>query len=111
MIVVRDEFEARPGKGRALFEAYMAEYVPGARDRGMELVDKIVSPPFWLDDGSNTLLFIWRLPDAASFWRKNHLSRRDPAVTKWWEGVDSLATSRRRDTFADPENFESLADV
>ena len=111
MIVIRDELTARAGEGQALFDLYMADYAPGARQRGMTLTHTLVSPPLWLDDGVNILLFVWTLPDAPAFWRKNNLGRRDPEVRACWARIEALVVSRRRDTFADPADFAALADV
>jgi len=110
MIYLCDQLVSRTGEGEALHRLYREDYVPGAALRGMELVHSLVSPPLWLDDGANLLMFLWRLPDVEAFWRKNDLGRRDPAVRDWWAKVDRLAASRRRDTLADPGDFARLAD-
>jgi hypothetical protein len=110
MIFILDQLVSRDGEGEALHTLYRDEYIPGAEARGMKLVHRLVSPPLWLDDGANRLLFLWRLPDADGFWRKNNLGRRDPVVQGWWAKVDRLAASRRRDTLADPADFTRLAD-
>jgi hypothetical protein len=110
MIYLCDQLVSRIGGGEKLHRLYLEGYVPGATLRGMELVHELVSPPLWLDDGSNLLMFLWRLPDIDAFWRKNDLGRRDPVVQDWWATVDRLAASRRRDTLADPDAFARLAD-
>jgi hypothetical protein len=111
VIYIVDQLVSHPGGGEALHAAYVARYVPGAEARGMELIKTLVSPPLWLDDGANLLMFLWRLPDTAAFWRKNNLGRRDPEVQGWWREIDQLAASRRRDTLADPADFATLANV
>jgi len=111
MIYILDQIIAQLGKGAALDALYRDQYVPGAQERGMELVMTLVSPPLWLDDGENRLLYLWRLPDAAAFWRKNNLGRRDPEVHAVWAAIDALASARQRDTLADPADFRALADV
>jgi hypothetical protein len=111
MIFILDRIVSQPGQGQKLHDLYMAEYAPGARDRGMVLDRILVSPPLWLDDGVNRLLFLWRLPDTTAFWRKNELGRRDQAVRDVWARVDAIAAERQRDTLADPANFAILADV
>jgi hypothetical protein len=109
MIHLCDQIVSRIGEGESLHRLYLEDYVPGATARGMELVHGLVSPPLWLDDGANLLMFLWRLPDAEAFWRKNNLGRRDPAVRACWARIDRLAVSRRRDTLADPGDFARLA--
>lgn len=108
MIYILDQITARIGKGAALDALYRERYAPGAGARGMELVLTLVSPPLWLDDGENKLLYLWRLPDAAAFWRKNNLGRRDPDVRATWTAIDALASKRQRDTLADPAEFATL---
>jgi hypothetical protein len=111
MIFILDQLVSRPGEGQKLHDLYLAEYAPGARKRGMVLERTLVSPPLWLDDGANRLLFLWRLPDATAFWRKNELGRRDPVVRGCWARIDAVAADRRRDTLADPADFAMLANV
>lgn len=111
LIQVVDELVSQPGRGAELHRLYISAYAPGAMARGMTLDRTMVSPPLWLDDGANRLLFLWTIADTAGFWRKNNLGRRNPQVTAIWARIDSLCASRRRDTFADPSDFARLADV
>ncbi|MDB5673949.1 MAG: hypothetical protein JWM65_931 [Sphingomonas bacterium] len=110
MIFILDQLAALPGKGQALDGFYRERYAPGALARGMALVQHLVAPPLWLGEGENRLLYLWRLPDAAAFWRKNNLGRRDPEVHAIWAEIDAMVSSRQRDTLADPADFDALAD-
>ncbi len=111
-IHIIDDIVAKPGKGEALFAAYRAHYVPGAEARGMTLISTLVEPPFWLDEGSNRLLFIWTLPTVGAVWGKNLASRQDPAVQDWWwREAAALIATRRRSTLAPAEALAALSDV
>jgi hypothetical protein len=109
MIFILDELESLPGCGEALHDFCAAHYLPDAARRGLTLVHRLVSPPLWLDDGSNLIMLLWSLPDTKAFWRKNELGRRDPDVLAIWAGIDRLVRSRRRHTLADPADFAALA--
>jgi len=54
-VYVIDRVVTQPGRAKDFIDCYLAEYVPGARDRGMSLRDILVSPPIWFDDQSNTV--------------------------------------------------------
>ncbi len=67
-VQIIDDLVARPGEGKALLDAYMADYAPGARARGMVLDRVLVSPPLWMDDQPNTLTIVWNVEGAAGWW-------------------------------------------
>src|SRR5262245_5553480 len=77
-VFVIDDLVAKPGRGEALLCAYLARYAPGARERGMTLVHQLVSPAYWLPDGSNRLLFVWSVAGPAGVWRMKHSGRQGP---------------------------------
>jgi hypothetical protein len=95
-VYVVDQLVARPGQAQALLQAYREHYIPGAQARGMRLEHSWVTPPLWLEEQSNTLLFVWSLPGAAGFWAMSFKSRQDPAVEDWWRQAASLVESRQR---------------
>jgi hypothetical protein len=111
MVHTIDEIVAKPGEGKALLGDYLARYAPGARARGMTLEQILVSPPMWLDDQSNTLVFRWSLVDAAAWWQMRFVGGNDPDVAAWWTDVDARAVSRRRFFASDPADVERLCDV
>ncbi|WP_294047992.1 hypothetical protein [Sphingopyxis sp.] len=106
-----DEIVAKPGEGKALLEDYLARYAPGARARGMTLEQILVSPPMWLDDQSNTLVFLWSLAGAGAWWQMRFVGGNDPDVGAWWADADARAVSRRRFFASDPADMERLCDV
>lgn len=111
MVHAIDEIVAKPGEGKALLGDYLARYAPGARARGMVLEQILVSPPMWLDDQSNTLVFRWSLAGAGAWWQMRFVGGNDPDVAAWWADVDARAVSRRRFFASDPADMERLCDV
>ena len=112
MIYVIDEILAKPGQGKALYEAYMARYVPGAEARGMTLQHRLVEPAMWLSEGSNRLVFLWAQSDVGAVWGAKHGARLDSAVDQWWEEeAPPLIESRQRYTLAEADALEALDNV
>jgi hypothetical protein len=111
-VYVIDDLVAKPGQGEALRRAYLEHYVPGAQRRGMQLVHELVSPPCWLPDGSNRLLFVWTVAGPGGVWAMKHAGRQDSAVVAWWtESAPKLLASRSRSVCAHPDALPGLADV
>jgi hypothetical protein len=103
-----DQIIAKPGQGQALLRAYMERYVPGAQARGMRLEQRLVSPPLWLEEQSNTLLLVWSLQGAAGFWGMSFQGRQDPAVQDWWREAAPLIESRLRYVAGDVGDLAAL---
>jgi hypothetical protein len=59
-VFVIDRVLTQAGCARRFVDAYLAEYAPGARERGMTLRDVLVSPPIWFEDqvGSETVRMV-----------------------------------------------------
>jgi hypothetical protein len=92
-----DQITVKPGQGRAFLRAYMERYVPGALARGLVLEQRWVSPPLWLEEQSNTLVFVWTLRGAQGFWAMSFQGRQDPALQDWWwGGAQAMVESRQR---------------
>ena len=53
-VYVIDRVVTRPGRAREFVDRYLAEYAPGAKDRGMTWTASGV-PLIWFDDDSNTV--------------------------------------------------------
>lgn len=112
LVYVIDEIVAKPGKGKAFYDAYTQRYVPGAVDRGMTLVHRFVEPAMWLPEGMNRLFFIWSQSDPGAVWGAKQRARLDPEVTRWWEeDAASLIESRQRYTVAGVDALERLDNV
>jgi hypothetical protein len=113
-VFVIDRVITRPGCARRFVDAYIAEYAPGARQRGMTLRDVLVSPPIWFDgsDGqANTVTVTWTLPSAQAWWEMTWKGRPDPALGEWWRRIGELVQERSRSFAAAAEDVDGLCDV
>jgi hypothetical protein len=110
-IFIVDRITPKPGQAKAFLDIYMARYAPAARERGMTLVHRWVSPPMWLDEQSNTLTIVWTVQGAPAWWNMSFHGRRDPAVSGFWESIEPMIVSRHRGFSAEAADLESLADV
>lgn len=110
-VYVIDRVVTRPGRGREFVDTYLAEYAPGARERGMTLRNVLVSPPIWYDDAPNTVTVTWSLPNARAWWEMTWKARPDPAVGAWWDGVADLIAERDRSAAAAYDDVARLCDV
>lgn len=98
-IYVYDEIAVPHTRWKQLRGAYLEQYVPGARARGMTLEGAWRSPPIDLPDRASTLHFLWSLPDAAAWWKMRLDAIEEK--TRWWSFVDSIAVSRKRTVMID----------
>jgi hypothetical protein len=93
-IYILDEIEPNPGGVEAYRSAYLADYAPAARARGMTLESVRLSPPVALAGGGNIISFLWSVPDVATFWAARLAGEADKAA--WWARSAELAVSRTR---------------
>lgn len=111
-VFVIDRVVTRPGCARQFVDAYLTEYAPGARERGMALRDVLVSPPIWFDDEHvNTITITWTLPDAQAWWEMTWKGRPDPALGQWWARIGDLVAERSRSFAAAAGDVDALCDV
>ncbi|MFE6923475.1 hypothetical protein ACFVAV_20795 [Nocardia sp. NPDC057663] len=110
-VYVIDTVVTKPGRARDFVDAYLREYAPGARERGMTLERIVVSPPVWFPDESNTVIATWALDGAEGWWEMTWRGRPDPAVRRWWAAVDELVVHRTRSTGAEAADVERLGNV
>jgi hypothetical protein len=110
-VFVIDRVVTRPGCARRFVDTYLAEYAPGARDRGMTLCDVLVSPPIWFDDDINTIIITWRLPNVGAWWEMTWKGRPDPALGEWWSQIGELVQERSRSFAAAADAVDVLCDV
>lgn len=110
-VFVIDRVVTQPGCARRFVEAYLAEYAPGARERGMTLRDIVVSPPIWFEDDSNVVTATWRLPSTRAWWEMTWKGRPDPTLGEWWSRIDELVVERSRSFAASADDVDGLCDV
>lgn len=110
-VFVVDRVVTRPGCTRRFVDTYLAEYAPGAVDRGMTLRDVLVSPPIWFDDRPNTVTITWSLPTAQAWWEMTWKGRPDRSLGEWWNGIDDLVQHRTREVAAPAGDVDELCDV
>ncbi len=110
-IYVVDQITPKVGQAKAFLDAYMAKYAPAARERGMTLVHRWISPPMWLEEQTNTLTIIWSVQGAPAWWHMSHLGRRNPDVAGFWKAVAPMIENRHRSFSSAVEDVEGLANV
>ncbi|TQR86589.1 hypothetical protein D8S82_10540 [Mycobacterium hodleri] len=110
-VYVVDRVITKPGCAKRFVDAYLAEYAPGARQRGMTLCHVLVSPPIWFDDQVNTITVTWSLPSPQAWWEMTWQGRPDPTVAQWWADVGPLIHDRSRGVAATAEDVDGLCDV
>lgn len=110
-VYVIDRVVTRPGRAREFVDRYLAEYAPGAADRGMTLDRVLVSPPIWFSDVSNTVTIYWELAGAQAWWEMTWKGRPDATLGQWWAAMDDLVVSRNRTMAAAADDVDALCDV
>jgi hypothetical protein len=111
VVFVIDRVITRPGCARRFVDTYLAEYAPGARDRGMTLRDILVSPPIWFDNQVNTVTVTWTLPSPQAWWEMTWKGRPDPTLGEWWSKIGELVQERSRSVAAAAGDVDGLCDV
>ena len=96
-ILIVDAITAKPGKARELLDAYLADYAPGARARGMTLRHTLIEPPLRMQgDLVNTLSFVWAVDGVEGWWRARFAATFDPAIAGFWKTIAPLVQHRTR---------------
>src|SRR3984957_445782 len=110
LIFVIDRMVTKPGCARTIIDTFLADYAPGARDRGMTLRDVLVSPPIWSEELSNTVTITWTLPSPQAWWEMTWKGRPDPTLGEWWWRIDELVVERTRSFAAAADGVDGLCD-
>ncbi len=100
-IYILDRVKLRPEKIQAYQQALRERYLPGARERGMELVGSWLTPPVEVEEG-NELLTLWSLPSIEAFWAMRSGSSA-AEIAAWWAESDQLTLSRERKVMSPTE--------
>jgi len=110
-VYVVDRVVTRSGCAKDFIDCYLADYAPGARERGMSLRDILVSPPIWFADRPNVVTITWSLPSAQAWWEMTWKGRPDPELARWWDSIGHLVVERDRSVAAAANDVERLCDV
>lgn len=110
-VYVVDRIVTRPGCAQRFLKTYMTEYAPGARGRDMVLKSVLVSPPLWLDDGSNEVTITWTVIGTSGWWDMTRAGRGDNAVRQWWAEAESMIVERHRSMAVEASSIDGFADV
>ena len=110
-VYVVDRVVTLPGRAREFIDCYLAEYAPGACERGMTLRDVLVSPPIWFSEQTNTVTITWSLPSPRAWWEMTWQGRPDPTLSKWWTDISRLVVERTRSVAAAAGDVDGLCDV
>ncbi len=93
-IYILDRVSLAPEKIQLYQQALRERYLPGARERGMELIGSWTTPPVEVEEG-NELVTLWSLPSIEAFWAMRAGSSA-PEIAAWWAESDRLTLSRER---------------
>ena len=110
-VYVVDHVVTRPGRAREFVDRYLAEYAPGAAERGMTLDRLLISPPIWFADESNTVTACWELAGAQAWWEMTWKGRPNAALGQWWAEISELVESRTRTMASSADDVDTLCDV
>jgi hypothetical protein len=91
-----DDITVAPGCRREFLDLLESRYLTAARERGLELVARHVSPPVDEAGFETNVLLSWQMADVATFWRARRQSITDPRVTKFWSDAAHLIVRRTR---------------
>ncbi|BBY61003.1 hypothetical protein MSAR_41390 [Mycolicibacterium sarraceniae] len=105
-VVVIDRVVTAPGCAQAFIDAYLSGYAPGARERGMDLRDVLVSPPILFGDRSNVVTITWSLPSPQAWWQMTWQGRPDPSVAQWWTEISDLVAERSRSVASPADDLD-----
>jgi hypothetical protein len=110
-IYIVDEVVTKPGQARGFIDRYLAEYAPGAEQRGMTLDRVLVSPPIWFTDQENTVTISWTVPGAGAWWGMTARGRHDASIREFWTAIEELVQSRSRRMMAAAADVDGLNNV
>ena len=100
-IYILDRVRLRPEKIQPYQRALRERYLPGARERGMELIGSWITPPVEVEEG-NEFVTLWSLPSIEAFWAMRAGSSA-PEIAAWWAEADELSLSRERQIMSQAE--------
>ena len=111
IIYVIDQVVLEPGRARTFIDAYLSDYAPRVRERGLTLERILVSPPVLIDGETNTVTVTWTAAGTRSWWAAAVSARHDPVPAQWWASMAPLIVERTRSMAAHAEDVEGLCNV
>ena len=91
-VFILDRIRVTPGALETYQRRLRDRYLPGARERGMELVGSWVTPPVEVEQG-NELVLLWSLQGAEAFWA---MRRQSADGADFWNEMEEVTLARER---------------
>ncbi len=95
-VFIVDAIDAEAEQVSAVRHAYLNEYAPGARERGMVLQYDWLSPPLVLKEGRSRLTFVWAVAGLEGWWAQRFAGGFDPGVEAFWRRLAPMIIGRTR---------------
>ena len=110
-VYLLDEMTPRRGMWDTCRDAYINEYAPGAKSRGMVLEQVWATPPFPLHEttGLNSLMFLWSVGSTAEYWQMR--LQAEAEKEEFWGRVVSMTVARHRSVLSELSDFEAYSRV
>ena len=106
MITVQDRITVQAARLETLERLFREDYLPGAAQRGLQLVATRVSPPVLTANAPLTYTLLWQVADVGAWWAMRAQSGV-PEIAAFWAAVDALCLSRER-TYSKEDGAASL---
>lgn len=107
-IYIVDRIVTKPGEGQAIYDEYQEKIVPWGEAHGGQLLSALVAPPMWLPMDSNVLTFTWQVAGVGGCW---FFDGDRGEIYDTWTDLRERVVEQDRSYFADPADFEELANV
>ena len=88
-IIRLDDITTVPGQRSTLVDLLESDYLPAARERGLELDGVSL-------DGDDRVTLRCTLPDVAAFWSARRRAMTDASVARFWTDATPMVVSRER---------------
>ena len=107
-VYIVDRNVTKPGEGQAISDEYLEKIVPWGEAQGAEFMGALVAPPIWMPMDSNVLTFTWKAAGTGGCWV---FARNRGEIYDTWLDLRQRVIEQDRSYFADPADFEELANV
>lgn len=93
---VIDRVVVQPGSLADFRHRFDTDYLPGALDRGMELVERWATPPVEVDGEPTEVTLVWRVDGPTGFFAMRGEVQRHADVAAFWTDCAPLVRERQR---------------